>query len=62
MFIKFIISWWWAKDRLGTFDANIANYEKLLHDTKEIYKNGFAEKLDVDKVQVQLSNLANYKN
>lgn len=43
--------------QITTFDANIANYEKLLHDTKEIYKNGFAEKLDVDKVQVQLINL-----
>lgn len=43
--------------QIGTIDANIGNYEKLLHDTREIYKNGFAEKLDVDKVQVQLSNL-----
>ncbi len=43
--------------QMGTVDANISNYEKLLHDTKEIYKNGFAEKLDVDKVQVQLNNL-----
>jgi outer membrane protein TolC len=47
--------------QIGTIDANIANYEKLLHDTKEIYKNGFAEKLDVDKVQVQLSNLQTQK-
>jgi outer membrane protein TolC len=43
--------------QIGTLDANIANYNNLLHDTREIYKNGFAEKLDVDKVQVQLSNL-----
>jgi outer membrane protein TolC len=47
--------------QIGTLDANIANYEKLLHDTREIYKNGFAEKLDVDKVQVQLSNLQTQK-
>ncbi|MEO8943717.1 MAG: TolC family protein [Ginsengibacter sp.] len=47
--------------QIGTIDANIANYEKLLHDTKAIYKNGFAEKLDVDKVQVQLSNLQTQK-
>ncbi len=46
-----------AKRQITTLDANIDNYKKLLHDTKEIYKNGFAEKLDVDKVQVQLSNL-----
>ncbi|HVZ95452.1 MAG TPA: TolC family protein [Chitinophagaceae bacterium] len=46
-----------GKRQIGTIDVNISNYEKLLHDTKEIYKNGFAEKLDVDKVQVQLANL-----
>jgi outer membrane protein TolC len=50
-----------AKRQIGTLDANIANYEKLLHDTKVIYQNGFAEKLDVDKVQVQLSNLQTQK-
>ena len=50
-----------GKRQIGTLDANISNYEKLLHDTKEIYKNGFAEKLDVDKVQVQLSNLETQK-
>lgn len=37
--------------------ANIERFEKLLFDTKEIYKNGFAERLDVDKVSVQLNNL-----
>ena len=47
--------------QIGTITANIDNYEKLLHDTKEIYKNGFAEKLDVDKVQVQLNNLNTQK-
>lgn len=50
-----------ARRQIGTLDANIANYEKLLHDTKEIYKNGFAERLDVDKVQVQLMNLQTQK-
>ncbi len=50
-----------GKKQIGSIDANIENYEKLLHDTKEIYKNGFAEKLDVDKVQVQLSNLYTQK-
>ena len=50
-----------GKRQIGTIDANIDNYEKLLNDTREIYKNGFAEKLDVDKVQVQLSNLQTQK-
>ena len=38
-------------------DANIERLEKLLHDTKELFKNGFTEKLDVDKATVQLVNL-----
>ncbi len=46
-----------GKSQLASLDANIARFEKLLHDTKEIYKNGFAEKLDVDKVMVQLNNI-----
>lgn len=41
----------------GSIDANIDRFEKLLADTKEIYKNGLAEKLDVQKVEVQLNNL-----
>jgi outer membrane protein len=47
--------------QVGSIDANIERFEKLLKDTKEIYKNGFAEKLDVDKTQVQLNNLKTEK-
>lgn len=50
-----------AKKQVGVLDANIERFEKLLHDTKEIYKNGFAEKLDVDKVTVQLNNIKTEK-
>lgn len=50
-----------GRRQIFTLDANIANYQKLLHDTRIIYENGFAEKLDVDKVQVQLSNLETQK-
>jgi outer membrane protein TolC len=46
-----------GKSQLGSLEANIERFKKLLHDTKEIYKNGFAEKLDVDKLVVQLNNL-----
>ncbi len=46
-----------GEKQLGSIQANIDRFEKLLHDTREIYKNGFTEKLDVDKVQVQLNNL-----
>ncbi|HPH85919.1 MAG TPA: TolC family protein [Ferruginibacter sp.] len=50
-----------GQKQLSAVDANIERFEKLLNDTKEIYKNGFAEKLDVDKVSVQLNNLKTEK-
>jgi outer membrane protein len=50
-----------GKTQIELVDANIERLEKLSHDTKEIYKNGFAEKLDVDKIDVQLANLRTEK-
>ena len=50
-----------SKTQVQLLDANIARLEKLEHDTKELFKNGFAEKLDVDKVSVQLTNLKTQK-
>ena len=50
-----------GKSQLSSIEANIERFEKLLHETSEIYKNGFAEKLDVDKVTVQLNNLKTEK-
>jgi outer membrane protein len=50
-----------GRKQIESIDANITRFEKLLHDTREIYKNGFAEKLDVDKVEVQLNNLRTEK-
>lgn len=50
-----------GRRQLTSIDANIERFEKLLNDTKEIYRNGFAEKLDVDKVNVQLNNLRTEK-
>jgi len=50
-----------GRQQLTSVDANIERFQKLLNDTKEIYKNGFAEKLDVDKVSVQLNNLMTEK-
>ncbi|UAY52186.1 TolC family protein [Ferruginibacter albus] len=50
-----------AKKQQASIQANIDNISKQLNDTKEIYKNGFAEKLDVDKITVQLNNLQTQK-
>ena len=50
-----------GKKQMTSLDANIVRFEKLLNDTNEIYKQGFAERLDVDKVSVQLNNLQTEK-
>lgn len=50
-----------GKKQLASLDANIDRTEKLLFDVKEIFKNGFAEKLDVDKVTVLLNNIKTEK-
>jgi len=50
-----------GKTQLELLDANIERMEKLLHDTKLIYENGFAERLDVDKLTVAQTNLKTEK-
>jgi len=50
-----------SKTQIGLLDANIERLQKLQHDTHEMYKNGFAEKLDVDKIDVQIANLQTEK-
>ncbi|CAN5324568.1 TolC family protein [soil metagenome] len=50
-----------GKRQITSIDANILRFQKLLHDVTEIYRNGFAEKLDVNKVEVQLNNLRTEK-
>jgi outer membrane protein TolC len=50
-----------SKTQLNILDANIERLTKLAHDAEIMYKNGFAEKLDVDKVSVQLNNLQTEK-
>lgn len=44
-------------ENLSILDKNIANLDKLLNDTKAITKAGFAEQLDVDRLDLSLSNL-----
>ena len=46
-----------AEKQLQFIDSGVKRLEKLYHDDSIMYKNGFAEKLDMDKVQVQLNNL-----
>jgi outer membrane protein len=48
-----------SKTQLNLLDANISRIEKLKKEVEILYKNGFAEKLDIDKITVQISNLKN---
>lgn len=50
-----------SKTQIELLDSNISRLKKLLKDTRIIYENGFAEQLDVDKVNVQLTNLQTEK-
>lgn len=50
-----------GKQQITTIDANIERARKLRNDTKAMFDQGFMEKLDVDKVDVQLTNLETEK-
>lgn len=50
-----------SKTQIELLDANIGRQEKLLHDTKVMYDNGFAEKIETDRLSVQLANLQTEK-
>jgi outer membrane protein TolC len=50
-----------ANKQITTFDANIQRLEQLQKDTRVLFQNGFAEKLDIDKVNVTLINLRTEK-
>ncbi len=44
-------------ESMATLDKNIGNLDKLFSDTKAINKAGFAEQLDVDRIDLSLSTL-----
>lgn len=50
-----------SKTQISLLDANIERLQKLQFETNEMFKNGFAEKLDVDKIEVQVANLQTEK-
>lgn len=51
-----------SRTQLSMLDATIDFVKKNLSDTKVLYENGFREKLDIDRVSVQLSNLQTERN
>jgi len=50
-----------SKTQMEQLDANLVRAEKLLHDSKALFDNGFQEKIEVDKASVQLANLNTQK-
>ncbi|WP_448518127.1 TolC family protein [Rhodoflexus sp.] len=46
-----------SEERIGLLDANVQRVEALLNETKAMYANGFVEKIDVDRLEVNLNNL-----
>lgn len=50
-----------SRTQLELLDTNISLISKLQHDSKVLFDNGFAEKLDLDKLAVQAANLQTEK-
>lgn len=46
-----------SNEQLSLLDANLLRLKKSLNDTKELFKNGFVEKIDVDRLTVMFNNL-----
>ncbi len=46
-----------AVERAKVLDVNIERLDTLMRDTRATYEAGFVEKLDVDRLEVQLNNL-----
>jgi outer membrane protein TolC len=51
-----------GRTQLELLDSTIAFVNKNLSDTRILYANGFREKLDIDRVNVQLTNLQTERN
>ena len=48
-------------ERLALVEKNVARLDSLLTQTRAMYTNGFAEKIDVNRVQVQYNNIITAK-
>lgn len=46
-----------AQEGTTLVQKNLVTLKKLLYEIGELYKNGFSEELDVDRIQLQLSNM-----
>jgi outer membrane protein TolC len=46
-----------AEERAKVLDLNIQRLDTLMRDTRATFESGFVEKIDVDRLEVQLNNL-----
>ncbi len=46
-----------SNEQLSLLDANLTRLRTSLHDTEAMFKNGFVEEIDVDRLTVLLNNL-----
>ena len=46
-----------ARENKSMLDKNISNLQKNLSETKELYNSGFAESIDVDRLELSYENL-----
>ena len=51
-----------AEKQLFFINESLRRLQKLYHDDSLMFVNGFAERLDLDKVQVQINNLTSTRN
>ncbi len=51
-----------SEDRYELLNSNLGRYDTLLHETTLLYENGFAEKIDVNRVKVLNNNTASALN
>ena len=50
-----------TKKRIDLVNSNLDRLQNLLNEMKQLYVNGFIEKLDVDRIQVAFNNLKSEK-
>ena len=50
-----------TKKRIDLVNSNLDRLQNLLNEMKQLYENGFIEKLDVDRIQVAFNNLKSEK-
>ena len=51
-----------GEKQITLLDSNIAQSNDILHDVEVLVKNGLAEKLDINRIQVQKTNIVTLRN